>query len=193
MREKEKNTKAKFFSIFIVVIMTASVLGFFIGGGRSGEQSIEYNGYNFVRKDNGWMVLLNNRQLYFDYYPEQVSDIEVSKEIIDKFDTLEIDITNNANTTSPESIALAQYMIKQNIESTTNTYIRQGLTGENDFSLPIITCDDATQAVPVLYFKESNETKIYAENNCVMVEARTEIDFLRIKDRLLYGFFGIIK
>ena len=191
MRRKEKST-GKFFSIFVVLIMTASVLGFFIGG-RDNEQTLEYNGWSFVRKGDVWISFVNNNQLVFDYFPEQVLDIEVSNEIISRFNTLEIDITNDVNVSNKEAIALSQYRIKENIELMTNTYIRQGLTAENDFNLPIITCIGATEVVPVIYFKESNETKVYLEGNCVIIEADSEIGFLKVKDRLLYGFFEIIK
>ena len=66
------------------------------------------------------------------------------------------------------------------------------MTEVNEFTLPVITCDDATSSVPVLYFVESNETKIYSENGCIIAEAKFETDLLRIKDRLLYERLGII-
>lgn len=192
MKRKEKS-KGKFFSIFIVVIMTMSILGFFIGGRGGGEQTLKYNEWDFVRRGNQWTTLVNNKQLVFDYFPEQVLDIEIKKEIIAKFDTLEVDTTYDVNDSFAEVIALSQYMILQNLGAVTNIYIRQGLTADNEYNAPIIACDDATEFVPVVYFKESNETKVYLEENCVIVEADSEVDFLRVKDRLLYGYFKIIK
>ena len=59
--------------------------------------------------------------------------------------------------------------------------------------MPIIACDDATPLIPVIYFVESNETKIYKQENCIIAEADTSVDVIRIKDRLLYGIHGIIR
>jgi hypothetical protein len=71
-------------------------------------------------------------------------------------------------------------------------FIRQGFTTENDYNFPVITCRDSTSVVPVIYFKSSNETKVYLENDCIIAESSTQIDFERIKDRLVYGMLGII-
>lgn len=192
MKKKEKS-RGKFFSIFIVVIMSMSIIGFLIGGGGGGEQKLEYNDQTFTRRGNEWVTLVNNRQLVFDYFPEQVEDIKINPEIIAKLKTLEIDITYDINDSFAETIALSQYMMQQNLGAVTNIYLRQGLTTSNDFNIPIITCDDATDSVPVLYFKQSNETKIYLEENCIMIEADSEAELLMIKDRLLYGYFEVIK
>ena len=47
-------------------------------------------------------------------------------------------------------------------------------------------------AVPVIYFKQSNETKVIIDDDCIIAEARNNIDILRIKDRLLYSMLGVI-
>lgn len=70
--------------------------------------------------------------------------------------------------------------------------MRAGFTTNNTFDMPIITCEDATPVVPIIYFKQSNQTKVSLEENCIIVEARNNIDILRIKDRLLYSMLGII-
>ena len=68
-----------------------------------------------------------------------------------------------------------------------------GFTEENKFDFPIITCDDATESIPVIYFRGANQTAIYEEANCIIAEAKREADFLRIKDRLIFGVFGVIE
>ncbi len=192
MKKKEKS-KGKFFSVFIVVIMSLSILGFLIGNRGGGEQTLEYNDWSFTRSGNTWVTLVNNKQLFFDYFPEQIEDINISAEIIAKFGTLEIDTTYDINDSFKEVIALSQYGLQENLRAVTNIYVRQGLTTENDFNLPVITCNDATDFVPVIYFKSTNETKVYLEDKCIIIEADSELNFLRAKDRLLYGYFKIIK
>ena len=68
-----------------------------------------------------------------------------------------------------------------------------GFTTENEYNIPVITCADATPTVPVLYFQRTNETKVYREGSCIILEAATDFDLLRLKDRILYGIFGVMK
>jgi hypothetical protein len=72
-------------------------------------------------------------------------------------------------------------------------FVVKGFTSENEFAKPIITCDNATFYVPVIYFKKSNQTVISLENNCIIAEAYRGEDLVKVKDRLLYSIFGVIK
>jgi hypothetical protein len=74
-----------------------------------------------------------------------------------------------------------------------NIFVRQGFTAENDYNFPVITCEDPTNFVPVIYFRSFNETKVYMEDNCIIAEALRQEDVERIKDRMVYGILGIIK
>ena len=191
--KKENKNRGKIFSIFIVVIMTMSVLGFLFGSGNSNDQEYKYDKWTFIRTGSQWVTKYNDKQLFFDYFPEQVTDISINQDIISKLNVLEVDLTYDSNDSLKEAIALSHYMMQQNLGQVSNLYLRQGLTSNNTFNLPIITCEDSTDAVPIIYFKESNETKAYLQDKCIILEADSEIDILRIKDRLLYGYLGIIK
>jgi len=72
-----------------------------------------------------------------------------------------------------------------------NIFVRVGFTSEQ-LNFPVITCDDASDFVPVVYFKGSNTTNVYVENSCIIAEASNPADIIRIKDRLVYGILGII-
>lgn len=121
-----------------------------------------------------------------------VENIEVDDNIITRMsNTLEIDSTYDINDSFAKAIALSQHELSE-VLSYMNIYLRMGMIDENEYDVPIITCEDSTQQIPVIYFKKSNQTKISLQDDCVIAEARTEIDFIRIKDRLLYGLLGII-
>ncbi len=74
-----------------------------------------------------------------------------------------------------------------------NIYLRRGFTTNNTFNLPAIACDDATSAVPVIYFRKGNATKIYLKNSCIIAEAPSNQEFIKAKDRILYGMLGVMK
>ncbi len=192
MRKEKKNLLSKnAMTIFIVIIMVGSVIGYMFGRGT--EDSFKYNGYRFLKKGNKLVLKINKAEFEFDYLPSSVEDINISSEILDKFsNTIEIDSTYDNNSKWKEGIGIAQYDLEQGFNNL-GIYLVKGLTTENDYGLPIIRCEDATTKVPVLYFKESNQTKVWIDDNCVIAEAKSEIDFIRIKDRLLYGLLGVMK
>ena len=192
MRKEKKNVLSKnVMTIFIVIIMVGSVIGYMFG--RNSSESFKYNGYKFLRRDNKLVLKINKIEFGFDYFPSSVEDIEISSEILDRLSgVIEIDSTYDNSSKWKEGISVVQYDLERYFEIT-GTYFIKGLTDENDYGLPVITCENATAKTPVLYFKESNQTKIWLDDNCVIAEAKSEIDFIRIKDRLLYGLLGVIK
>ena len=192
-REEKKSfwSKRNMVSLFIVFIMVSSAIGYMWD--REGARREEYNGYAFVIKESQWVTKIDKNEVGFDYFPTEVEDVNVSSEIINRIsNTLEIDATYDVNDSYKEGIALAQQRMDEAL-LLKSLYLRKGMTGENEFELPIITCKNATSSVPVIYFKRSNQTEIILEGNCIIAKARTEADFIRVKDRLLYGMFGIIK
>ena len=159
----------------------------------SGEtDTFKYKGLKFKRIQNQWSTVINNQRLVFNYFPTDVEQINLTQDITALLlNKPEIDTTSELNDTFAEEIALAQYNMALTLNNL-NIYVRQGLTTNNTFNLPILTCKEATFAVPIIHFKQSNQTKITLENNCIIAEARNNVDILRIKDRLLYSMLGLI-
>ena len=190
MARKEKKSKRNtFLVIFIAFIMVSSVIGFLYSGETN---KFKYKKMKFTRTENGWSTLINNQRLSFTYFPTEVEQIELNPEILTAISNKpEVDTTSELNDTFSEEIALAQYDMALALNKM-NIYLRQGFTTNNSFNTPIITCEGSTQAVPVIYFKQSNQTKISLENDCIIAGARNNIDILRIKDRLLYSILGVI-
>ena len=191
MARKEKKSKRNtFLVIFIAFIMVSSVIGFLYSGETN---KFKYKKMKFTRTENGWSTLINNQRLSFTYFPTEVEQIELNPEILTAISNKpEVDTTSELNDTFSEEIALAQYDMAFALNKM-NIYLRQGFTTNNSFNTPIITCEGSTRAVPVIYFKQSNQTKISLENDCIIAEARNNIDILRIKDRLLYSILGIFQ
>jgi len=192
MRKEKKGffTKQNIVALFIVIILVSSAVGLMFG--KAGLEKEKYNDYTFIRKGNGWIIRTENVELGFNYFPTEVEHIDLSSDIIDRISgPLEIDSTYDSNDTYAEAIAAAQFGLSD-VLSRANIYLRVGLIDENEFNMPIITCENSTVHVPVIYFRESNQTKIYLEEDCIIAEADNEADFIRIKDRLLYGLLDII-
>lgn len=171
--------------------MVTSVFGV-IFYGFSNQTRLKYNKIAFIRKDNHWEAKINNKIIKFDYFPKEVEDINISAEILNKLKaTPEIDITYDINSSFAETMAYILYELKTILEP--EIYIRTGFTTATRYNQPIITCEDATIAVPVIYLKDYNITQIHLNNNCIVVYAKSAVDLIKIKDRLLYGILNIIE
>ncbi len=189
MRKEKKSKWGAILVFLIAFIMVSSIIGFLYGGETD---TFKYKGIKFTRTQTQWSTTINNKKMVFDYFPGEVEMINVSSDVITALvNKPEIDTTSKINDTFSEEIALAQYNMALTLNNL-NIYLRRGFTTNNTFDLPIITCENATIVVPVLYFKQSNQTKIALEDNCIITEASSNIDILRIKDRLLYSMLGII-
>ena len=179
--------------IFLAFIMVSSSVAFiFIGYGGGQSSTVKYNDYTFRQRNSQWSTFVEKREALFDYLPADVLDIEADSYAFTLLRSkLQIDSTLDENATLTQEAALAQYQLGEMLNFH-NIYVRQGLTEPNEFSLPVITCENANSFVPVLYFKEGNRTRIYTDGNCVIAEASQSFDMTRLKDRLLYGILGII-
>ncbi|MEA2037983.1 MAG: hypothetical protein U9O94_10840 [Nanoarchaeota archaeon] len=190
MRKKEKQSKWGIFLVaFIALVMISSVIGFLYGGETN---QFKYGDIKFIRTVDGWQTSVNNKRVTFDYFPGDLEYIEMDPAITMLLaNKPEVDLTSNTEDLFLEDIALAQYNMNL-VLNNLNVYVRMGFDTNNSFDLPIITCEDSSMAVPVIYFKRSNQTNITLEDSCVIVEASNSNDVLRIKDRLLYSMIGII-
>ncbi len=191
---KERKEKKKWGLIFfIILIMIGTSVSFVFFGFQPQNDVIKYNGIRFVNQNNIWVAKINGNDAAFSFLPADVQSIFVSDDISQRLkDKFEIDVTYDLNSTYKEAIALAQHQMALTLEQY-NVYVRKGFTANNTFNLPVIACSGSTLNAPVVYFRYNNVTNIHLENSCIVAEASSNADFIKLKDRLLYGILGVIK
>lgn len=191
---KEKKEKRKWgLILFIVFIMIGTSFSFIFYGFSTVSEKVKYNGFIFTNRDNVWIAKINGRDAAFSFLPSDVENVFAFDDAFKRLQgRLEIDVTYDVNSTFKESIAIAQHQLGLTLANY-NIYLRKGFTTNNTYNLPVITCNDATLAVPVVYFRHGNTTNIHVENDCIIAEALNNADFIRVKDRLLYGILGVTK
>ncbi len=179
--------------LFIVFIMVGTSVSFvFLDFGPKSEV-IKDSGLKFVRYTDYIEAKINGNNAAFSFLPAEVESISVPSDFSGRLQNkFEIDATYDFNSTYRESIALAHHQMELTL-SAYNIYLRKGFTTNTTFNLPVITCSGATQNVPVVFFRYGNSTNIHYENDCIIAEAASNQDFIRIKDRLLYAILGVMK
>jgi hypothetical protein len=188
MKPKKKNYAGVMVSLFIAFIMITSIAGYIFSD--TSVQQVKYNGIKFVQNVNGWNANIQGKQYFFSYEPNQLDRINISESI--KFGNLVmIDVTYDVNSTYAERIAESIYEL-DNILIQKGIFVRKGFTVNNSFNLPILNCEDATPAVPVILFTYGNDTLITNLGNCIILEAADMNSFLPITDKLAYRIIGVI-
>ncbi|MEK6984522.1 MAG: hypothetical protein AABX33_08155 [Nanoarchaeota archaeon] len=179
--------------LFIIFMMVGTSFSFVFFGFSGASENVKDRGIKFTKYPDRWEAKINGKYAAFSFLPSEVEDIFVQGESSNALkDKLEIDFTYDLNDTHGQSIALAQHQMELTL-AVYDIFLRKGLTTNNSFDIPIITCKDATLAVPVLYFRQGNMTSIKIEGSCVIAEASKNTDFIRVKDRLAYGMLEILK
>jgi len=186
----------KFMVYFIAFIMISSIFGIiFFGFGSSGSSSgsFEYNGFKFVNRGNFWSTNIGGNEALFTYIPTNLELILVDNAAIDRLrNKPQIDTTSDFSDGLSEGIALANYQLGITLNNF-NIFIREGFTNQTKENYMVVTCDAATEFVPVINFKSSNKTGISLDNNCIIVEASSNEEMVMLKDRIVYGILGVMQ
>ena len=190
---KEKSEKKRLGMIFFILLIMVGMSFSLFSGFSGNAEKAKYNDIKFTRFPDRWEAKISGKEAAFSFLPNDVENIPVSGDFASLLQSKpEVDVTYDVNSTYNQSIALAQYQMGLTLEAY-NIYVRQGFTSNNTFKTQIIKCKDATQNVPVVYFRYANATRINVNGSCVIAEASSNSDFIRAKDRLLYGILGVVK
>ena len=196
MLRRDSGEKTKKFMVYLMsILMVGSLFGIIFFGFQSGgraSNTISYNDFEFVNQGTFWSTNVNGIPAAFTFLPTDLELILADNEAINSLkNKVQIDLTSDFNDTFAEGISLAIFQMGSTIINF-NIFLRSGFT-ESESTYPVITCTDASATVPVIYFKSANFTKISLENNCIIAEISSNTDAIRVKDRLVYGMFDIIK
>ncbi len=195
MARKKLINKKVLMSIFIVAIMVLSAFGFMMSYQTNQSEKLdEYNGHEFKKTGQGFMTVINDEKIYFNYYPGDLEKINISddtKAILS--DAEAMFITYDPDSDFAEAIAEIEFDMEQKTEKIGKPFIAKGLTNATDYALPQITCSNATKVMPVLYVKRGKTAEITASNNCITLTAETESILNAYYTKLLYITFGVMK
>ncbi|MBN2368606.1 hypothetical protein JXC34_06300 [Candidatus Woesearchaeota archaeon] len=203
MAKKKKDNRMKkiLIGIFMSIFMISSIgsVMIYYGNNNNDENKFtaEYSGkeYVFMRKvDNSgfqyYEVSSESRSFTAFYLPEQLSYIDAdnaSKEKIRESQAFYLVF-------DPESQGLTyidylRFELGKNIPP--EKYFFEGITSESEiYQLPILTCQNASEFVPVIIIENANSTKISSTGNCIRVEFASH-DISRVLDLLIYLEEGI--
>ena len=191
MKEKHKGVVM---AIVVGFLMITSVIGImFVNYGDVGTNSLKYGNYNFQATNNGIVTKINGKDVPFTYFPTEIQNIPVSNNTIERIKNSKYILTTSySNSSIKQAIASVQYDIGISMMDHFNSYVLVGFT-DKFRNFPEVNCNNATQYVPVIKLQEGNSTLIYEDGQCIILEAPDENEMIKLRDRLMFGYLGVMK
>jgi len=186
-RKREKRNQI-IMSVVLVFLMVTSIFGIMIGNSTS---NLKYGDYKFKEDNNHYITKINDKEMFFYTLPSQAEYINLSSNISNKIkESYLVMISFNPNDqVSLQTIELARFDFAQFMDKP----VFNGILEESvDYSLPILTCANATQQTPMIIFNVSDNFGFIEKDNCIYLNGRG-MDFLRLRDRLLYSVHNVIQ
>lgn len=169
--------------LFIVFIVVFSVIGFMWG--RDSEETSPYviDEYNLIKIDNKWVLEKEGIQYVFDHHPNELKEIPVESFSINNPKYYLIFDPEDKDNNLDYSLSKLYYTLKQ-----FNLQVFLACSKEESCELDIPVKDCTENA---FYFKKSEETKIYLNENCIIIEG-DNLGLSMAVDKLNYLFLGVI-
>jgi hypothetical protein len=183
-RKKQKRNQT-IIAIIMVSLMMVSILGIIVTsfGSQSNSQSEKYNGFTFINNNGFWYLELSETQIPFQYFPTETDSINI--EIIENLNLLE-DYYNQ-----PLFIYYEDYSSASEVYNSLGRYttrIQTACQTEEECLNPEDPIKDCSENF--ILIKESNQTSLTQEENCLYIEGKKE-DLVLITDEFLFRVMGI--
>lgn len=187
--EKRKEKRKKFWiGAIMVFLMTFGILGVFTNS--EGRQKWEYNGFKFTQEESFYVTKINGEKMGFNYLPQTLQSINITGDLKGKIISPTMFITFDPESSLQNLLYIDT--IRNDLQATLDSVVISAKTKESEaYILPIITCENATQFVPVLYFNVSNTTSIVETNGCVVLNGQT-VEFFKLRDLVVYTYYGVM-
>ena len=201
--DERKTTTIVVASLFVILLI-GSIGLFYYQKQHYSSVFFEYSGFAVHKVQEKGLsefqiqIFINENRQPFSvssrYSPRELEDIPTYEELRNDLVKEKLYITMEPTLSSKATIAFSE--IDKYTENpllfnlpTFPALIRK--VEEND--LPVILCDQATETVGVLMFRIGSTNAIYPEGQCVIAEAVSEDDLIRVADRVSLTLLNIMK
>jgi len=183
-KDAEKKKKKNQFIIggILIIIMVGSTFGIIVNsfGDNQKASKIEYNGYEFVERNDFWITKMGNYQFMFRYNPTQVEKIDAQVRYVNSYYGVPVYISSEDYVSEVE--------IYRNLANIVQRFQGACLTEEDcPENWPIKDCSNN-----FIIIKKANESRIYQDENCVFIEGKEE-NLTQMTDEFLFLILDIEK
>lgn len=191
-REAKRQRKTKIWMGAITIfVMISGGIGIFASNLGPGDNTLEYGDFIFEMTGNGWISNIDNNRLNFIYHPVEIDTLDINNKSIDLIkdaDYLRLSYNPNSSLTLEISRIMDYFAIKF---EEAQIYSERGFSVETEYDVSLFNCDVSTSEIPVILFEEG-ELNMELEGDCLIISAPDQDSFLRMTERILYSYYGVI-
>lgn len=186
-KEEERKHKRNqwILGIILTVVMFGSVFGIVVNSFDNSEidqNIIEYNGYKFIPEGAYFTTQIGTSKFYFSFGPAVIDALEKEVSISKTLSAYPGKTIYLHSENSPSSTELYQNLVNYVSRIQPACKANETCLDEN-YPLKDCTSD-------FILIKESDENKIYEDQNCVYIEGKKE-DLLKLTDEFIMQLIGI--
>ena len=212
---KSSGNKEKFIIFAIIgIILAVSLFLFFLnidnGNNTPTNQTItkQYKGFAFTKENNFWYTQIEVTDRFkrtkktFDFYvhytPDEVENIPTMRNSNNESvsPNLLLNVQTVYITTDPEypaEVVLGGVEIAKVIAQIYGKEVKSATTRpDNRTKAPVITCDDLSASQRIILLNLGNETKIYSDHGCIVVQGTNATEVVKASERLAYEMLKIL-
>lgn len=206
--KKKQNLQFIIFTgVLLIVFLSIVFIPRFIQ--KANFEKNKYNEFEFAKNEDGfWYTVVQKGnqpyQIPFYYHPSELEDIPVESNLRAKFFDIRdnngsiyitLDPDGNNNTIVVAGVEIAKitgtgYSLLN--VPTHSAFIKKPTNTTAESATPIVTCKDANEKIMVIWITLSNKNIAYSYGNCIILEAKSYADTVRVADRLMYHLLGIM-
>ena len=206
-----KNDKLLLIPIGVIIacVLALILLPKFVNNNDPDEiETVTYKGFVFEKYGNAWVTQLQVQdwlqgwdkpyEISFHYTPYEVEYIPSI--VNSRNESSAPDLIMSAQriyiTTDPKypaSVVLGGVEIAKILGNVYEKDVKSALTKEdNRTNAPVRTCQDIGPMIRVIELRLGNETKIFSENGCIVVQGVTPLDTIKASERLTFELLKIM-
>ena len=181
--EKRRKRNGWIIGIILIAVMLFSVLGYSFGSGdENSSTKINYNGFEFLKQNDFWVLEKDSSYFIFTYNPEQVEKINSNLKPLESYKGKPLYIFSED---SEAELEIYRNLFYQN--QIVQRFQEACPEGEKcEGNIPVKTCEDN-----FIIIKESEKNEIIQEKNCVFIRGEIE-NLTKSSDEFLFKILGII-
>jgi len=154
-----------------------------------------FNNFVFENREGFWFttVTLDNRTLYelmFYYHPADTLNVSTQKQM--KYLFANVNLTYiTLDPDLPSKAVIAGTEISKILGKVFRKRVIGAITRPANTDTSIITCENNTASSRVILLNITQDTRIYSDNNCIIIEGSSPNELIRAADRFAYELLGI--
>ncbi|MBU0980444.1 MAG: hypothetical protein KJ709_06555 [Nanoarchaeota archaeon] len=187
-KTKKSSRMALYMTLFMVFIMVTSLAGFLAPDEGS---DFKYGKYKFTAREDAFYTSIDGKQFRFYHTPELAENVTFDTAAKDKIFGSRMILVSFEPSEDPV-FDLVRFELSQEMPELFSVFVASGIALEDDrYDLPVISCLNATEYVPVIMLLPSNESSVTIDDDCIAISG-SEDGLLLAKDRLMYSLAGIL-